>query len=211
MNNNVTDNIIKPNAAVSGKSVLGKSLTARTTNLRREYRNESLYEVLENSSINEENVDFDEDILRSAEMDKLFNILLKLKNVLTFTSDKKANYDSHAFVNYVNAKYTFSEVSNLKGKSICDSNVGNLAIRCKKYDKAIFHLIESLPVEKKNLKYKDFKITDSLSGYINSLRRTNSIAKQSKLKSQSSLNMSSQLSLVKESDIHLLLDHIMKK
>jgi hypothetical protein len=82
--------------------------------------------------------------LRSAEMDKLYDILLKLKHVLAFTTNSKLVYDKSALINYVNAKYTFNEVSNFKGKTVCDSNVGNLAIKFHKYDKAIFHLIDSL-------------------------------------------------------------------
>lgn len=107
---------------------------------------------------NEEENEVDEETLdvRSAEIDNLFNILLKLKNVLSFTSNTKVVQDKTALINYINAKYTFKEVSNLKGKNLCDSNVGNLAIKCKKYDKAIFHLLEAIK-ENKNDKFDDVK------------------------------------------------------
>ena len=52
---------------------------------------------------------------RSAEIDNLFNILLKLKRVLSFTTNPVLNNDKSALINYVNAKYTFSEVQNIKG------------------------------------------------------------------------------------------------
>jgi tetratricopeptide (TPR) repeat protein len=105
--------------------------------------------------LNEENDndnEVDEETLdvRSAEIDNLFNILLKLKNVLSFTSNTKVIQDKSALLNYINAKYTFNEVSNFKGKNLCDSNVGNLAMKCKKYDKAIFHLLEAIKENKKD-------------------------------------------------------------
>jgi hypothetical protein len=53
---------------------------------------------------------------RSAEIDNLFNILLKLKRVLSFTTNPALNNDKSALINYVNAKYTFNEVQNIKGK-----------------------------------------------------------------------------------------------
>jgi hypothetical protein len=59
----------------------------------------------------------DDDFLetRSAEIDNLFNILLKLKRVLSFTTNPVLNNDKSALINYVNAKYTFDEVQNIKG------------------------------------------------------------------------------------------------
>jgi hypothetical protein len=90
--------------------------------------------------------------LRCAEMDKLYDILLKLKHVLSFTSNSKIIYDKSSLINYVNAKYTFNEVSNFNGKTVCDSNVGNLTMKFKKYDKAIFHLMETLEDFKKHEK-----------------------------------------------------------
>lgn len=146
-------------------------------------KNDSGYNV---NSVKNENQIFEEseDIqqIRSIEMDKLFDILLKLKNVLSFTKNSKTIYDKSSLINYVAAKYTFSEVSNVKGISICDSNVGNLSIKCRKYDKAIFHLIESIIIarESKNktilassktiakVKVEDFS---TLNDYINNWRK----------------------------------------
>ena len=114
-------------------------------------------------SDNENDNEVDEETLdvRSAEINELFNILLKLKNVLTFTSNTKVIQDKSALINYVNAKYTFNEVSNFKGRNLCDSNVGNLAMKCKKYDKAIFHLLEAIKENNKVGNLKD--VTDDTS------------------------------------------------
>jgi|LauGreDrversion4_2_1035121.scaffolds.fasta_scaffold16799_2 hypothetical protein len=103
-----------------------------------------------NERIKQENskenlMEYDEETLelRSAEMNILFEILLKLKNVLSFTANSKYIFEKDGLVNFLNAKYIFKKVNNLKGEKVCDSNVGNLSLRCKKYDKAIFHIIES--------------------------------------------------------------------
>ena len=95
------------------------------------------------------NIDEDSNEIRSAEMNELFEVLLQLKNVLSFTTNSSNASDNLCFLNYLHAKYTFSQVNNIRGKTICDSNVGNLSIRLEKYDKAVFHLIESLPEENK--------------------------------------------------------------
>jgi len=56
-------------------------------------------------------------LYRSVEMDKLFNILLELKNVLSFTSSKQYLFENnYVLLNYINANYSFREVKNDKGK-----------------------------------------------------------------------------------------------
>ena len=54
-------------------------------------------------------------LYRSVEMDKLFNILLELKNVLTFTSSKRTLFEEDVMLNFINANYSFKEVKNDKG------------------------------------------------------------------------------------------------
>jgi methyl-accepting chemotaxis protein len=88
--------------------------------------------------------------VRSQEIENLFNNLLKLKNVLSFTSNNNSE-NRNNLLGYIDAKYTFIDLSNqtgifiiIKGSSICESNAGNLAMRFRKYDKAIFHLLDSI-------------------------------------------------------------------
>lgn len=81
---------------------------------------------------------------RSKDIENLFNKLINLKKVVSFTQDTSLNIENESILNFLFARHTFKEVNNLKAKFLCDSNVGNLAIKCKKYDKAIFHLLESL-------------------------------------------------------------------
>ena len=79
-------------------------------------------EIMKRKFLNEDNYkenDDDEFLeIRSAEIDDLFNILLKLKRVLSFTSNPFVSNDKSTLMNYVMAKYTFEEVQNLKGKTI---------------------------------------------------------------------------------------------
>ena len=111
----------------------------------------------------EEEVDEDTIDVRSVEIENLFNILLKLKHVLSFTSNTKVIHQNSALINYVNAKFTFQEVSNDRGKKLCDSNAGNLALKCNKYDKAILHLLDAIPPikEKDKSSTNNYKSSDS--------------------------------------------------
>jgi hypothetical protein len=81
---------------------------------------------------------------RSKDIENLFNKLINLKKVVSFTQDTSLNIENESILNFLFARHTFKEVNNLKAKFLCDSNVGNLALKCRKYDKAIFHLLESL-------------------------------------------------------------------
>jgi hypothetical protein len=122
----------------------GLSNEEDTALLKNNVNSESNEEIKQEDSKEKQN-DYDEETLelRSAEMNLLFEILLKLKNVLSFTANSKYIFEKDGLVNFLNAKYIFKKVNNLKGEKVCDSNVGNLSLRCKKYDKAIFHIIES--------------------------------------------------------------------
>ena len=99
------------------------------------------------NSSSEESVE-EEDFLvdiRSVDIEELFNTLINLKEVFNFTQKNLTiNDHDNNILNHLFAKYTFKEVKNFKGKYLCDSNVGNFALKCKKYDKAIFHLGESI-------------------------------------------------------------------
>ena len=86
---------------------------------------------------------------RTHEIEIFGEMIIKLQNVLKFTTNNKNSSDSLALMKYIYSKYSFQEVSNLKGKNLCDSNVGNLAMKCAKYDKAIFHLNLALQKELK--------------------------------------------------------------
>jgi len=77
---------------------------------------------------------------RTLEIEIFGEMIIKLQNVLKFTTNNKNSNDQFALMKYIYSKYSFQEVFNIKGKNLCDSNVGNLALKCAKYDKAIFHI-----------------------------------------------------------------------
>lgn len=77
---------------------------------------------------------------RTLEIKIFGEMIIKLQNVLKFTTNNKNSSDQFALMKYIYSKYSFQEVFNIEGKNLCDSNVGNLALKCAKYDKAIFHI-----------------------------------------------------------------------
>jgi len=78
---------------------------------------------------------------------------LKLKGAISFTSKSNDKLDKTKLMNMVVSKYVFKSVSNEKGWFICDSNVGNLSLKCEKFDKAIIHFLETININ-------NFKIPD---------------------------------------------------
>ena len=133
----IADNIIKP---IKNLKNLIKGLNNKSDKKKNEYNED------EEEDDEDDHNDNEEEILdvRSEEIDNLFNIFIKLRNALSFTSNNKKINDKSSLINYINAKYTFSEVKNIKGLYLCDSNLGNLVMKCHKYDKAIFHLLDSI-------------------------------------------------------------------
>jgi hypothetical protein len=108
-------NIVKPIKNLKNliQGMNNKKLVASVENkIKRKNRAQIDKDAEENEEEGE-----DDDFLetRSAEIDNLFNILLKLKRVLSFTTNPVLNNDKSALINYVNAKYTFDEVQNIKG------------------------------------------------------------------------------------------------
>ena len=87
---------------------------------------------------------------RSSDIENLFNTLINLKKAYSYT--QMTNRVGKDFLlNYLFAKYRFNDVKLVKGKFLCDSNVGNLAIKCRKYDKAIIHLMEAVRDPQNNI------------------------------------------------------------
>lgn len=83
-------------------------------------------------------------LARSKQIDYIFNLLFKLKKVMGFATSGEVENEDFAFLDYILAKATFKEVNNIKGNEICESNLGNISIKLKKYDKAILHFKTSI-------------------------------------------------------------------
>ncbi len=157
--NSIAMNIIKPVRRLK-ELIKGLKKSNNDDNMD-EFEKSKNEEIEDMDYANEAEVDLlhdDEGIdVRSQEIENLFNNLLKLKNVLSFTSNINISDNRKSFLGFIDAKYTFIDLSNqtgniifTEGSSICESNVGNLAMRFRKYDKAIFHLLESIKDSRSN-------------------------------------------------------------
>lgn len=84
-------------------------------------------------------------ILRSRQLDELFDLMFKLKFVMGFTTEQTDEVkNDNQMLNYIFSRTTFKDVKNIKGQNLCDSNIGNLCLQMMKYDKSIFHLSKSI-------------------------------------------------------------------
>ena len=87
--------------------------------------------------------DFDEQLLRyrPLEIQSLVKALIDIKDALLLTS---CDQQVEGIIKYSNSEEIFRSFKNKEGKTICESNIGNLQSQLLKYDKAIFHLAISL-------------------------------------------------------------------
>ena len=86
---------------------------------------------------------FNEELLqyRPLEIENLVQALIELKDSLILTS---SDQQVDVIINYSNSGQIFKKYKNNEGNTICESNIGNLQSQLLKYDKAIFHLVNSL-------------------------------------------------------------------
>ena len=91
-----------------------------------------------NTYVTEENLQFDE---QPREVNSLLTQLISLKKLIKNTV---INYDTQNILDLIFAREEFKKSKNDSGVLFCDSNIGNLSLKAKKYDKAIFHLVLSL-------------------------------------------------------------------
>jgi hypothetical protein len=84
--------------------------------------------------------------ISSSELGKLFNILIEIKNCLSFTSMNKLALEEKTLINYIDSKNTFDKVSNVRGKNLSHSNVGNVFYQLERYDKAVLHFLQVLQI-----------------------------------------------------------------
>lgn len=87
----------------------------------------------------------DEDIPQIEHMPKEINDLLqKLISLKKLIKNTVINYDNQNMMSVIFAKEQFRKSDNSSGVLFCDSNIGNLSLVAKKYDKAIYHLTISI-------------------------------------------------------------------
>lgn len=87
------------------------------------------------------------DDISSGELGKLLNLLIEIKNCLHFTSSKKLAIEDTTLIDYIKSEDTFKQVSNIKGKNLSNSNVGNIFYLFDKYDKSVIHYMNIVDVK----------------------------------------------------------------
>lgn len=110
--------------------------------------------IFSNLEDSEENSTYlsDEEFIdkRPKEIQTLFDTLTKLQKVILFTKSNSLIElnDSNQMVNYIFSKYAFMDFSNELGTYICDSNIANISLILKCYDKSILHISNALDNDK---------------------------------------------------------------
>jgi len=118
-------------------------------------KNYKSYETLNKYEDEDEDDEYenenDDDLLdiRSEDIDNLFQTLVDLKRTLQYVQTNTDN--ENKFLDLLFAKNTLINVNSIQARLLCNSNLGNLAIKFKKYDKAIVHLWQSLKLSERNI------------------------------------------------------------
>ena len=126
------------------------------------FTNIKAYQKLNEEENEYENEDDDLLDIRSEDIDVLFQTLIDLKKTLQYVQVNPDNDNEYKLLNLLFAKNTFNNIHNIPARLLCNSNLGNLAIKFKKYDKAIIHLWESIKltdyhIKKDNDYFNEFK------------------------------------------------------
>lgn len=97
----------------------------------------------------------DDDLLdiRSEDIDLLFQTLIDLKKTLFYVQSDRYSDSEYKMINLLFAKNTFHNVNNKSAEFLCNSNLGNLALKYKKYDKAILHLWQSIKFQENYISF----------------------------------------------------------
>lgn len=85
--------------------------------------------------------------INSSELGKLFDILIEIKNCLSYASSDTLYNDEQKLLNYIYSIKIFNKVSNVRGLNLSQSNVGNMLMEFNKFDKALLHLLELFNVK----------------------------------------------------------------
>lgn len=116
--------------------------------LRNDNSANNQYQKLNNEEENDfENEDDDFLDIRSGDIDSLFQTLIDLKKSLNYLQNDENQESESKMLNLIFAKTTFKKVNENENSGellLCNSNIGNLSIKLKKYDKAIRHMWDSI-------------------------------------------------------------------
>ena len=181
-------NIIENNEQDGNKNIIDTDINNKSKindDYNKTYDEESNYIEKENNFY-----DFDEALLqfRPLEIENLVKLLIDIKRALQLTS-----YDQSVMkiIDYSYSKDIFRNFKNKEGTSICQSNIGNLQIQLLKYDKAIYHLANSLQ-DNKLKKYLSRSLNDELDEKDSLLNKISNSFKKEKIKEKNNILMQKQ-------------------
>ena len=126
--------------------------------------------------------DFDEALLRYRpfEIENIVKLLLDIKEALILTS---SDQPIEQIIDYSYTEDVFRNFKNKEGKTICQSNIGNLQMQLMKFDKAIYHLAISLQ-DNGLKKFLGRSLSDELDESDSLLNRISNTYNKSKLKNE---------------------------
>ena len=126
--------------------------------------------------------DFDEALLRyrPLEVENIVILLLDIKEALILTS---SDQPIEQIINYSYTEDVFRNFKNKEGKTICQSNIGNLQMQLMKFDKAIYHSAISLQ-DKGLKKFLGRSLSDELDESDSLLNRISNTYNKSRLKNE---------------------------
>ena len=140
-------NLVKKTEKIIDKNDYIQNIGVIDSNIIDNFNSNKSINIYNNYILDSEDINNEDNkelyLTRSIQLDYLYSLLFKLKYAINFTMNTQSNSIIN-YIDYLFCKSTFNLVKNSKGVDICDSNIGNLSIRLKNYDKAILHLRASI-------------------------------------------------------------------
>jgi len=211
--NSIAINILKPikmmNSILIGinktieKEKEGEGLIELKNSQKIQNENLNNYQKLYDEENEYENEDDDLLDIRSQDIDQLFRTLIDLKKSLNYLQNNENQENESKMLNLIFAINTFKNVNSQSPELLlCNSNIGNLSIKLKKYDRAVMHLWESIKFDEdanKN-KNKNDELMNCVYNQINLEKKTDKIRffengnkNETKLELEKKINLESRL------------------
>ena len=126
-------------------------------------------EISQNETINENTSDSNSDNnseeeeyinIRSRDIQYLFCRLINVRDSLSTVNVDKRKVSKKLLPDMLFATEKFEQIKNIPAFNICNSNLGNLLIECKKYDIAIMHLKQSDTLSPSDFREYEMRISN---------------------------------------------------
>jgi hypothetical protein len=132
--NKFNENSISDKKQIQKQKIIGKNNNGYFDLNQEDFSDDSVSQELEEDDMG----------MVSEEMSKIFDTIMNLKNVMSFTSKKNNKHDSIALIKYINSINTFKKINNPDAEKISESNLGAMLITFRKFNYAILHLNKSI-------------------------------------------------------------------